>query len=1855
MQTARAALIAYWPFDENSGTVVADVSGNPNNHNGAFASGAETPAWVAGRLGSAVGFTWQSPNNPGSGRRVTVPFHSELQMNGPFTISYWYRMDAATPSGTFPGIMRIGTQGTGAGYGWGFFRTGNMTYKRGNNQPNVFPAMNVGQWYHLALRFDGNTTGSNNIAFLNGVQVPFATAGGWSNVTATTIFEMGRMDAFDQATLDDLALWNEAVAPAKVRSLYTVPASLGLDYNLADMRTLWSTFDAGAGGPTNTVKGLGWSYTTSFPGSTTQGDAYLNGGTLYLVLGAGAGVKAPLTQISGPFSPGGVGLPATLALAGAPMTFTNANLIFDLNASTTVGGGVNDLFDITGDLAIANSTITIDPLADLPGGTYRLINYSGSKSGSFTLVNNSRYTVAIDESTGGQINLTVSGAPANVQWASTSSGVWDLTSANWLNLDTLAADTFYQGDAVTLDDSGAFQTSISLSTAVFPKSITVNSSSRDYSITGSGQIGGTGNGLVKNGTSVLTLGTANTIMGDVQVNAGTVKLGSAAALGTTNGQTIIANGATVDLAGNAPGTESFTVQGAGVNGAGAIVNTGGGLSNNGIRGRITFLGDTTFGGVNRWDHFGGGLVGNGFKLTKTGAPEIALSNQGATGLGDIDIVQGQLTFLGNTTMGDPTKTLTIFPGATLAHWAPGSTILNKTVVVNSGNWVNNSSTIATNVGAVTLVNNGNFNPGNNSEIRLEGVVSGTGSLTKSGGGTVSLGGANDYSGRTFVNAGRLTLLASGSVSATPRIDVASGATFDVTRLSPGFTVASGQTLAGSGTVAGSVNVPSGASLGAGPENMPGTLTITNGLALSGGTVVVDVSSATTEGGGVNDLINIGGNLDLTGVSTIMVNPLGFLTMGSTYTIAKYTGTLTGTEAELTVSSSSHYTFSVSLATAGKITITVTGGEAADLLWVGGTPDAENIWDLITTPNWADSLGNPVGFYSGDKVLFDDFSLTNIVDLVGTLLPASIRVENGSMDYVFQGSGKISGSSSLSKSFDAKLTIANTAVNDYSGPTDIQGGTLQVGIGGTIGNLGAGTITNNGTLVYDRSDTLTFANRLEGAGNFVKQNTNTLILPTNNSNYSGGITINGGLARPTVAGGLGNATGGTSVAPGATLDVNGINHGAESVTAAGAGVGGVGGVINNGAGQNNALRFLTLSGDLTVGGVNRWDVRAAPTGSLMTGGNGYSLTKVGNNQFSLVDLDVDPALGDINVQAGVLSAELKTAAGDPTKTMTVASNATVMFWGRTVPWSKQTVLNGGRNIQVGNGDATMAGSITLNGRVTFEVGGTSLTINDVIGGAGSLVKFGGSPMTLLSDAAYTGGTVISNGVLQLGGGVNAAGSILGPVTIYAGALSVYRPDTVTLNNAISGPAGEIQVRTTNGLVLGAPISFGGTIRVGTTTPGLALIPAGASVNVGSFFLGDANGVVGYGIQEGGNILITNQFRVGHYPNNNSVYTMGGGTLTLLATPAGVVNQSGVAEQNGVIYLGIDGTGFFYQTGGVVRAHGVVLDARGNTAGEDTFTLYGGQAILGPSGFKTGSLDANTSYAINLGGGTITASANWTSVLRMTITGTNGNTTWDTANFTNTLTGILPGTGGLTKVGAGTLVLSGAATYSGGTIINEGTLAVRSPGALGSGSGTVLVQGGALIGDGTINDAVDVQAGGTLAPGFSIGKLTVDNTVTLGGTTVMEVSKSGAVITRDQVVSSSSITYGGTLAVVVSGSPLAAGDVLDLFDATSFVGSFSSISVPPLPVGLIWDFSKLNVDGTLRVAQPPPSLTVSYTGNTIDLSWPAGYGDYQLQAQTNAPGIGINSTNWVTLPDPGTNRIIFQVDQTAGSVFYRLSKP
>ena len=155
--------------------------------------------------------------------------------------------------------------------------------------------------------------------------------------------------------------------------------------------------------------------------------------------------------------------------------------------------------------------------------------------------------------------------------------------------------------------------------------------------------------------------------------------------------------------------------------------------------------------------------------------------------------------------------------------------------------------------------------------------------------------------------------------------------------------------------------------------------------------------------------------------------------------------------------------------------------------------------------------------------------------------------------------------------------------------------------------------------------------------------------------------------------LGSATAALVIADGATLDLNIRQLYAKPITVQGAGVGGNGAIVNNDSTAPSPTQYdisnLTLSGNTTFGGtslpgttnpglpgsqyVGRWSLRGSNgTSSLSTGGNAYTLTKVGNNQIMLVNAIADPALADVFVNEGVLSIEGTTTLGNSANTVTV---------------------------------------------------------------------------------------------------------------------------------------------------------------------------------------------------------------------------------------------------------------------------------------------------------------------------------------------------------------------------------------------------------------------------------------------------------------------------------------------------------------------------------------------------------------------------------------------------------------------------
>jgi hypothetical protein len=184
---------------------------------------------------------------------------------------------------------------------------------------------------------------------------------------------------------------------------------------------------------------------------------------------------------------------------------------------------------------------------------------------------------------------------------------------------------------------------------------------------------------------------------------------------------------------------------------------------------------------------------------------------------------------------------------------------------------------------------------------------------------------------------------------------------------------------------------------------------------------------------------------------------------------------------------------------------------------------------------------------------------------------------------------------------------------------------------------------------------------------------------------------------------------------------------------------------------------------------------------------------------------------------------------------------------------------------------------------------------------------------------------------------------------------------------------------------------------------------------------------------------------------------------------------------------------------------------------------------------------------------------------------------------------------------------------------------------------------------------MQAGAVLSPGASIGRLTVGG-IALGGTTLMELNKTNS-LGNDSVLSTGTLSYGGTLVVTNVGPALAVGDTFGLFSPAGS-GNFDNVILPVLQGGLGWT-NNLASNGTISVIQvvnpSRTNITIQVSGGNMTLSWPADHIGWVLQSQTNTATTGL-SINWVNVVgSESTNQWVVPIDSSKGSVFHRLVLP
>jgi autotransporter-associated beta strand protein len=300
---------------------------------------------------------------------------------------------------------------------------------------------------------------------------------------------------------------------------------------------------------------------------------------------------------------------------------------------------------------------------------------------------------------------------------------------------------------------------ITNSDAVNAAVITINNATDNVSgiAAGANNIVLTGNlGLTKEGAGMLTLLGTSSYTGITNINAGTLRIGSATALGAQTGEsdrTIIASGATLDLGGVALGAnnEFITVSGAGVGGNGAITSsTAIATPFIGVR-FLTLAGDTTLGFTNRWDvgnnTTGGTLTGGGFtlNLVGSGAGQASFNGLGETDLGDININLGSaatsIAYLqGNTTLGQTDKTVTISGGTALEFFTNVTlTSYDKKFALNTGKITVGKTGGVALPGTISLAGTNTITASSAAvAITASGVISGAGDLVKAGAGLLTL-------------------------------------------------------------------------------------------------------------------------------------------------------------------------------------------------------------------------------------------------------------------------------------------------------------------------------------------------------------------------------------------------------------------------------------------------------------------------------------------------------------------------------------------------------------------------------------------------------------------------------------------------------------------------------------------------------------------------------------------------------------------------------------------------------------------------------------------------------------------------------------------------------------------------------------------------------------------------------------------------------------------------------------------------------------------------------------------------------------------------------------------------------------
>lgn len=1246
-------------------------------------------------------------------------------------------------------------------------------------------------------------------------------------------------------------------------------------------------------------------------GSLAAGSTITNNGSLVIFRNSTAPVD-PVGVITGPGSVAYTGGGSLVSLAGqftandtntytGPTTITNSRV--NITNASAFGTGAGAIVTVNaGGQIYCSSAITINNPAIINGigwlegvgnlGAIRM--QGGTYAGTITLASDSRIS---SYSGAGTISGVISGA-FNLETTSdtaarvlTFSGVNTYTGPTTLSSGILSVATIGDGGVAgnlgaatnapgnivfnggTLRYSGATAGTDRNFTIANGKTGVIEVSTAATNLTLNGAADFSTGGLTKIGAGTLTLKGANAYQGSTTTSAGTLVLdggsisntadfilgnttGTAATFNLVSGS-ISLSGANLISAGAAstPTTTVFNYNQTGGSLDFTTPNGFVGISNNGSTTNLnisagTFT-TTNASGMNlgvRGDanlNVSGSAVVTLNALTFSHPSGVASNSTVNLNGGTLAIGAGRITrALGAATFN--------FNGGTLQPTASSATFLNGMSVANvrnGGALINTNGFDITIAQALTHSAIGGDNP-------IDG------GLVKSGAGTLTLAGLNNYNGVTSVTNGKLLL--TGALSAAGFVSVGSGATFGGSGSAGNTAVASTGVIEPGVGGAGSLTLAGLAFTGTGTVNL-------GSLANYAATPAVQVT-------GLGTLNPTGGASSV----TINVSSIVGASLATPYKVMSYAGTIGGTGFPAFQVAALPNRAVGSLTTTGtEIQLTITSTDF--LKWTGAGALA-NGWDT-STQNWKlNSNNNPTTYIDtpADAVVFDDSaSLGNTtVDLISAnVSPVSVSFSNATKDYVVQGNYGIAGAATVSKSGAATATIATQ--NFYTGATTISQGALKIQNSDALGSIAAGTTVASGaalqlegnisvpaealtisgtgvaadgalrnvadantyaglvtlgsnTRINSDSGTLTLSNTGTitgpnfgiflggagetvinsiigtGSGNIIKDGTGRVTLNGANT-FTGGVLVNEGTL---VAGNnlaLGGLNGAITVASGASLDLNGrtLQGYTQHIL-----IGGTGnpatptlGALGNGVGgleNQNAIRDIELTGDTSIGGDGaRWDI-----GRIDFNTNpAITVDHITGNGFALTKvgsgylglLTGAANVSSFTINGGTVAPHENTAFGGGP--VTVNNGSIVQPWGPNITFANDFTINSG-TLQNDGHENNYLGTITVAGPTTFNprLGG-NMNFNGSILGAGAITKIGPLSVFLNGDNSGFTGTY-QNDVSNTFFGAANAGSSSAKFVLNGGSLAARTAGTYTVAlGSLAGTGGNLGVD-----LAGASVTF-----------------------------------------------------------------------------------------------------------------------------------------------------------------------------------------------------------------------------------------------------------------------------------------------------------------------------------------------------------------------------------------------------------------------------------------------------------------